>query len=163
MSSKNKSQLRIENNSSFPNNNTGFITPELLRVFNENMIDSLVSNEDSGSLGGGATGSLLETASFNNSTRNMTFTKGDSSTFDVNIPDSTLDSGSFISTASISDATITFTKGDSQTFSILVNNVSSSISSSHSEVADEALDIVINAKNTSGADIGKGLAVHIRS
>ena len=161
MSSKNKSQLRIENNSSFPNNNTGFITPELLRVFNENMIDSLVSNEDSGSFGGGATtGSLLETASFDNSTRNMTFTKGNGTTFDVNIPDSTLDSGSFISTASISDADITFTKGDSQTFSILVNNVSSSISSSHSEVADEALDIVINAKNTSGADIGKGLAVH---
>ena len=161
MSSKNKSQLRIENNSSFPNNNTGFITPELLRVFNENMIDSLVSNEDSGSFGGGATtGSLLETASFDNSTRNMTFTKGNGTTFDVNIPDSTLDSGSFISTASISDADITFTKGDSQTFSILVNNVSSSISASHSEVADEALDIVINAKNTSGADIGKGLAVH---
>ena len=113
MSSKNKSQLRIENNSSFPKNNTGFITPELLRVFNENMIDSLVSNEDSGSFIAGSTGSLLSTASFDNGTRLMTFTKGNGTTFDVNIPDSTLDSGSFISTASISDADITFTKGDS--------------------------------------------------
>lgn len=132
MSSKNKSQLRIENNASFPNNNTGFITPDKLRTYNENIIDSMVSNEDSASFGGGAaTASLLESASFNNGTRLMTFTKGDASTFDVSIPDSTLDSGSFISTASISDATITFTKGDSQTFSIEVNNVSSSISASH--------------------------------
>lgn len=49
MSSKNKAQLRSENNSSFPNNNTGFITPEKLRTYNENIIDSMVSNEDSGS------------------------------------------------------------------------------------------------------------------
>ena len=33
------------------------------------------------------TGSSVITASFNNSTRNLTFTKGDSSTFAVNIPD----------------------------------------------------------------------------
>jgi hypothetical protein len=32
------------------------------------------------------TGSLLTTASFNNGTRNLTFTKGDNSTFNVNIP-----------------------------------------------------------------------------
>src|SRR6056300_665527 len=169
MSSKNKSQLRIENNASFPNNNSQFITPELLRTFNENIIDSLVSNEDSGSLLETAsfdngtrdltftkadastfdvnipgssvdTGSLLETASFDNGTRNMTFTKGDSSTFDVNIPDATVETGSLIKTASISDADITFTKGDGSTFDITVNNVSSSISSSHAEFADETDD-----------------------
>jgi len=189
MSSKNKSQLRIENNASFPNNNSQFITPELLRTFNENIIDSLVSNEDSGSLLETAsfdngtrdltftkadastfdvnipgssvdTGSLLETASFDNGTRNMTFTKGDSSTFDVNIPDATVETGSLIKTASISDADITFTKGDGSTFDITVNNVSSSISSSHAEFADETDDVILNVKNTSGADIGKGLAVH---
>jgi len=189
MSSKNKSQLRTENNASFPNNNSQFITPELLRTFNENIIDSLVSNEDSGSLLETAsfdngtrdltftkadastfdvnipgssvdTGSLLETASFDNGTRNMTFTKGDSSTFDVNIPDATVETGSLIKTASISDADITFTKGDGSTFDITVNNVSSSISSSHAEFADETDDVILNVKNTSGVDIGKGLAVH---
>ncbi len=65
------------------------------------MIDSLVDeigyNADSASwnqridaLSGSVavnTGSLLTTASFNNSTRNLTFTKGDSSQFSVNIPD----------------------------------------------------------------------------
>jgi len=159
MSSLNKSQLRTENNNSFPNNNSQFITPQKLRDFNSDIIDSMVSNEDSGSFIFDS-GSLLETASFDNGTRLMTFTKGDSSTFDVSIPDALPSTASLLVTASVSDADITFTKGDASTFDILINNVSSSISSSHSEVADEALDIVINAKNTSGATIAKGLAVH---
>jgi hypothetical protein len=51
-----KNQLISENNSSFPNNTTGFITPDKLRTFNGNMIDSLVDegtyNADSASLSG---------------------------------------------------------------------------------------------------------------
>jgi hypothetical protein len=100
-----KQALKVDNNQSFPNNNNGQITPTALRTFNENMIDSLVDEitytADSGSwnqqinaleqftasASGLNTGSLLITASFDNSTRNMTFTKGDSSTFAVNIPD----------------------------------------------------------------------------
>jgi hypothetical protein len=46
------------------------------------------------------TGSLLTTASFDNGTRDLTFTKGDSSTFDVNIPGSSIDTGSFATTGS---------------------------------------------------------------
>jgi hypothetical protein len=59
------------------------------------------------------TGSLLTTASFNNNTRNLTFTKGDSSQFSVNIPDvsgSTINTGSFATTGSnvfIGNQTIT--------------------------------------------------------
>jgi len=45
------------------------------------------------------TGSLLLTASFDNGSRNLTFTKGDSSTFAVNIPD---DSGSVIPPGTVS-------------------------------------------------------------
>jgi len=56
MSQLNKTQLTNENNTSFPNNNSGFITPTLLRDFNQNMIDSLVDeggyNVDSASLSG---------------------------------------------------------------------------------------------------------------
>jgi len=111
MSEQSKSQLRSENNSSFPNNNTGFITPDKLRTFNENVIDSTVNQTeytaDSASfdsrisaIGTPDTGSLLETASFDNGTRNLTFTKGDASTFDVNIPDSQIDTGSFATTGS---------------------------------------------------------------
>ena len=58
MSQLNKTQLEAENQSSFPNNNTGFITPLLLREFNTDMIDSLVDegqyNIDSASLSGSA-------------------------------------------------------------------------------------------------------------
>jgi hypothetical protein len=46
MSQLTKNQLGTENSNSFPNNNTGYITPTLLRTFNQNMIDSLV-DEDS--------------------------------------------------------------------------------------------------------------------
>ena len=56
MSQLNKTQLEAENQSSFPNNNTGAITPLLLRGFNTDMIDSLVDegqyNTDSASLSG---------------------------------------------------------------------------------------------------------------
>ena len=86
MSELTKGQLRSDNNSSFPNNNTQAITPTILRDFNGNIIDSLVDeigyNIDSGSWnsqiaaisgssGNVDTGSLLETASFDNGSRNM--------------------------------------------------------------------------------------------
>jgi cytoskeletal protein CcmA (bactofilin family) len=100
MSELSKQALKVENNQSFPNNNAGLITPSALRTFNENIIDSTVNQQvyttDSASfdsrinnITGSATdtGSLLTTASFDNGTRNLTFTKGDSSTFNVNIPD----------------------------------------------------------------------------
>ena len=43
MSQLNKTQLEAENQSSFPNNNSGFITPTLLREFNTDIIDSTVN------------------------------------------------------------------------------------------------------------------------
>ena len=53
MSQLNKTQLSQENQTNFPNNNTGFITAERLRNFNQDMIDSLVDegtyNTDSAS------------------------------------------------------------------------------------------------------------------
>jgi hypothetical protein len=53
MAEQSKYVLISENNASFPNNNTGFISPELLRTFNQNMIDSNVNQtgytEDSAS------------------------------------------------------------------------------------------------------------------
>ena len=56
MSQLNKTQLEAENQSNFPNNNTGFITPLKLREFNTDMIDSMVDeieyNINSASLSG---------------------------------------------------------------------------------------------------------------
>lgn len=46
------------------------------------------------------TASSLITASFDNGTRNLTFTKGDSTTFAVNIPDVSGSAGNFVTTSS---------------------------------------------------------------
>jgi hypothetical protein len=43
MSQLNKTQLEQENQTNFPNNNTGFITPTKLREFNTDMIDSMTT------------------------------------------------------------------------------------------------------------------------
>ncbi len=118
MSQLTKQQLKGENQTQFPNNNVGAITPSHLRAFNVDMIDSTVNQTDFTNFSGSVasefanltasvdpsiTGSSLITASFDNGTRNLTFTKGDASTFAVNIPDvsgSTLNTGSFATTGS---------------------------------------------------------------
>jgi hypothetical protein len=43
MSEISKQALKVDNTQSFPNNSTGYITPSLLRAFNENIIDSTVN------------------------------------------------------------------------------------------------------------------------
>ncbi len=164
MSELSKQALKVENNTEFPNNNNGQITPSRLRTFNEDMIDSTVNQtafnaysasveaqiqalDPSGSadaivalnaftasqltINSGVnsftqsadgrldaleaatssyatsaiTGSSLITASFDNGTRNLTFTKGDSSTFNVNIPDVSGSSGNFVTTSSFNSFT----------------------------------------------------------
>jgi hypothetical protein len=119
MSELSKQALKVDNNTSFPNNNNGAITPSILRAFNVNMIDSLVDEigytADSASwnqqidaleaftssaVTSAITGSSLITASFDNGTRNLTFTKGNNTTFAVNIPDVSGSSGNFATTAS---------------------------------------------------------------
>jgi hypothetical protein len=67
------------------------------------------------------TGSSLVTASFSGNT--LTFTKGDSSTFGVIIPDvsgSSISTGSLMTTGSVSGNVLTFTKGDASQFSLTV-------------------------------------------
>ena len=100
-----KQALKVDNNQSFPNNNNGAITPSILRAFNTNMIDSMVDelsyNVDSASwnssisqlnvftasAAGLNTGSLLVTASAVSNV--ITFTKGNGTTFNVTVADTT--------------------------------------------------------------------------
>ena len=138
MSSKNKSQLRTENSNNFPNNNSQFITPEKLRDFNNDVIDSMVVNQD--------TGSYLLTSSFDTGSRDLTFTRVDGTIYSNNIPGGggggSTDTGSLLVTASIVDATITYTKGDGTIFTTTVNNVAnatSATSASHAVNADIAI------------------------
>jgi hypothetical protein len=85
-----KQALIVENNTSFPNNNTNYITPAILRSFNVDMIDSNVNqgvyNADSSSWNSkiaNISSSALITASVNLNT--ITFTKGDLSTFNITV------------------------------------------------------------------------------
>jgi hypothetical protein len=105
MAQLSKQALIVENNTSFPNNNTNYITPSILRSFNVDMIDSLVDengyiidsgswnrsisslNQFTASAAGLSTGSLLVTASANINV--ITFTKGDGTTFNVTVADTT--------------------------------------------------------------------------
>src|SRR6056300_1425177 len=47
--------------------------------------------------------------------------------------------GSFMTTGSVTDATLTFTKGDASTFPLTIDNVANAVSSSHAVQADNAL------------------------
>jgi len=104
------------------------------------------------------TGSLLKTASISDA--EITFTKGDASTFSIEVNNvtssisashaefavtasyATFASGAVdvngVYTASAVDATITFEKGDTTTFDLTINNVTSSISSSYAATATSA-------------------------
>jgi hypothetical protein len=202
MAELSKQALRVENNTEFPNNNNGQITPSRLRGFNEDMIDSLVDEisynadsaswnaqiaalDPSGSAGSisalnaftasqlivnsglnastasqqtqidsltaatasyatsAITASSLVTASFDNGTRNLTFTKGDASTFAVNIPDVSGSSGNFVTTSSFN----AYTASNDQRVSSLEANsasVNTSISAlnTFTQSADQRLDSI---------------------
>lgn len=132
MSSKNKSQLRTENSSNFPNNNSQFITPEKLRDFNNDVIDSMVVNQD--------TGSYLLTSSFDTGSRDLTFTRVDGTIYSNNIPGGggSSDTGSLLITASVVDATTTYTKGNGDIFTTTIDNVANSVSSSYAVSSSQA-------------------------
>jgi hypothetical protein len=60
---KTKQQLIVENNTQFPDNNTGFIQPDNLRTFNRDMIESMV---DELAYGAYTASIALQSASFDN-------------------------------------------------------------------------------------------------
>ena len=144
MSQLTKNQLKTDNNSSFPNNTTGYITPTILRDFNTNMIDSLVDEvtylADSASF----SGSIAQLQDFSSSL-DATFATDAQLTAlsssvattdagqDTKINSLTAATSSYaisssvaaitavgIVTASVTNNTITFTKGNGTTFPITV-------------------------------------------
>jgi hypothetical protein len=138
MSELTKQQLTVENNSSFPNNNTGFITPTLLRTFNGNIIDSMVDevtyNADSASWETEITALQQFSSSFVGNYATVTQLNQSSSTLQSNIDtklstasfntytasQSPSATGSLLLTASAVNNVITFTKGDGSTFPVTV-------------------------------------------
>jgi hypothetical protein len=89
-------------------------------VINVNTVGPQGPKGDTGATGPeGPTGSLLITASYANP--NLTFTKGNGDTFDVEIIGGTPPTGSLLKTASVDLNTLTFTKGDNSTFDLIVD------------------------------------------
>ncbi len=194
MSELSKQALKVENNSSFPNNNSGLITPQILRDFNVDMIDSLVDqigynvasaswnqqidalevfsgstdvsisnlnqlsasqqvsinniNAFTASATGLSTGSLLVTASAVSNV--ITFTKGDASTFDVTVADTTDLSKLNQATASLqaftASATISINNLNTTTASVNVSITNLNASSASQQVS-------INNLNTTSASV----------
>jgi len=161
-----KQALKVQNNTEFPNNNNGAITPSNLRGFNVNMIDSLVDeigyNVDSASwnqqidaleaftasASGLTTGSLLVTASAAGNV--ITFTKGNNSTFNV-----TVATGSTVDISNLNQATASL-QAYTASANIRFTNLESTTASLNSSVtqlnaSSASQQISINALNQSSA------------
>ena len=109
--------------------------------------NAFTASYTTGSFTGSFTGALNGTASFAvSSSRSVSASFAIQSLSASYAPFTPTDTGSLLTTASISNATITFTKGNGTTFPITVNNVASAsyaISSSHSQNATSASFAVI--------------------
>ena len=64
MSEISKQALKVENNTNFPNNNTGYITPSLLREFNSDFIDSTVNQTSYNVFTASVTSSIQQLSAF---------------------------------------------------------------------------------------------------
>ena len=166
MSELSKQALKVDNNTSFPNNNTNYITPSILRAFNTNVIDSFVTegtyqpftqsvNASISSLSAqtasyvtsAITASSLITASFSGNT--LTFTKGNGTTFGVVIPDV---SGSNIPAGTISGSGQIVELGFLQTssFNSYTSSTNSSITQLNASSASQQISInALNAETSS--------------
>jgi len=87
-------------------------------------------------------GSFLLTASFDNGTRNLTFTKGNNTTFAVNIPDVSGSAGNFVTTSSFN----AYTQSNDQRVSSLETN-SASVNISISNINTTTASLLIETQN----------------
>jgi len=88
------------------------------------------------------TASSLITASFDNGTRNLTFTKGNNTTFAVNIPDVSGSTGNFVTTSSFN----AYTQSNDQRVSSLETN-SASVNISISNINTTTASLLIETQN----------------
>lgn len=121
MSSRN--QVLTNNTNSFPNNNSGQITPQVLRDFNADFINSTVFLDQTSSMAvaSASYASNATSASFASNANTASFAV--TASFALNAGGSTVNTGSLLSDATSSNADITFTRGNGTTFNVNINNV----------------------------------------
>jgi hypothetical protein len=141
-----KVALKVENNTQFPNNNSGYITPSRLRGFNTDMIDSTVNQEQYNADSASWNNQINALESFSSSLDNNfvsetqfgAYTSSNDGRVNslqttASIQQSEIDAliqftgsvssvatGSLLVTASAISNVITFTKGDASTFNVVV-------------------------------------------
>jgi len=64
MSQLTKGQLQVENQTNFPNNTTGYITPSLLRQFNDDMIQSLALQTEVDAISSSVDGLIISSSTY---------------------------------------------------------------------------------------------------
>jgi uncharacterized coiled-coil protein SlyX len=96
------------------------------------------------------TASSLITASFDNGTRNLTFTKGDNTTFAVNIPDVSGSAGTFVTTSSFNAYT---QSNDQRVSSLEVNSASVNVSIDNLNLTTASLNVSIDNLNLTTASL----------
>jgi len=127
------------------------------------------------------TGSLVDELNVTGSISASTYYGDGSNLTGISGGGGSIDTGSLLESASVSDATITFTKADGQTFDVTVDNVAnatsasradsalsadtatsatSATSASHAEHSDTTQEVIINVKNTSGGTLAIGTPVY---
>jgi hypothetical protein len=169
MAELSKQALKVQNNTEFPNNNAGLITPTKLRGFNVDMIDSLVDeisyNVDSGSWNQqidsleNFTASLgntfVSTASFNSFTQSF-------NSFSASVTQSIVDlqnfsaslSGGFVTEGELQAATASLinqinTKTDTSSFNAYTSQANNRLT--NLEAATASIDSSITQLNASSA------------
>ena len=114
------------------------------------------------------TASSLITASFDNNTRNLTFTKGDANTFAVNIPDTSGSAGNFVTTASFNsytasnDQRVSSLEVNSASVNVSISNINTTTASLNTSVSNintftQSAQISINALNTNSASVNTSI------
>jgi uncharacterized coiled-coil protein SlyX len=93
----------------------------------------------------GSASLALTTASFDNGTRNLTFTKGDNQTFSVNIPDVSGSAGTFVTTSSFNAYT---QSNDQRVSSLEANSASVNTSIANINTTTASLNTSVSALNT---------------
>jgi len=136
---------------------TAFVSTASFNAYTQSINSYTASNNDKWNILGSQSGSwvtetesgsFLITASFDNGTRNLTFTKGDASTFAVNIPDVSGSAGNFVTTSSFN----AYTASTNQRVSSLESN-SASVNTSITQLnaSSASQQVSINALNAATA------------
>lgn len=152
MSTLSKQQLDVENQTSFPNNSTGFITPVGLRTFNTDMIDSTVNQTTYNTESASFDTRIDSLDAWSSSLANTIATKLDTSSFNSYTQSTATTFNQFSSsTNSFTQSTNTFTASVSTSVGLLQTFSSSQYKADSSSFDNRINSVVVGTGFTTTA------------